>query len=460
MNFTVNKFPFAASLCGLLLAGTVAAQDGAQTAVSTAELLDLVRQAALIQSQEIRDREATFVAERNSQQRMLDQENATRVAEERRSEQLVDINNANELIIADKQDQLEERLGALRELFGHLTGAAGDAREILDLSIVSAQYPGRTDFLEVMIGKMSSTTQLPSIAEIERLWAEMLHEIVESGNVSKFSASVASPDGQVSQREVVRVGNYNLVSNGEYLSYDANTGRITVLPSQPKRFTGGAEDIQNSTAAFNKVGIDPTGSRGGTFLKAIIASPTLVQKWHQGGQVGYIITGLFGVAMLISFWRLIILMGVSGKVTKQLKSNRANSNNPLGRVLAIQEENPSIDTETLELKLNEQILKERPAIEAWINIVKIIAAVAPLMGLLGTVTGMIVVFQGITLFGAGDVQGMAGGISQALVTTVLGLCVAIPTVLLHTLLNSRAMRIVHILDEQAAGIVAEKSEAN
>ena len=214
MNFTVNKFPFAASLCGLLLAGTVAAQDDqAQTAASTAELLELVRQASLIQSQEIRDREATFVAERNSQQRLLDQENATRVAEERRSEQLEDTFNANELVIADKQDQLEERLGALRELFGHLTGAAGDARENLELSIVSAQYPGRTDFLEVMIGKMSSTTELPSIAEIERLWAEMLHEIVESGNVSKFSASVASPDGQVSQREVVRMGNYNLVQH-------------------------------------------------------------------------------------------------------------------------------------------------------------------------------------------------------------------------------------------------------
>ncbi len=460
MNFTVNKFPLAASLCGLLLAGSVIAQDEAQTAVDTAELLELVRQADLIQSQDVRDRQAAFTAERNNQQRFLDQENTTRVAEERRSDQLEDSFNANELVIADKQDQLEERLGALRELFGHLTGAAGDARENLDLSIVSAQYPGRTDFLESMIAKMSSTTELPSIAEIERLWAEMLHEIVESGNVSRFSTSVASPDGNVSQREVIRVGNYNLISDGDYLSYDANTGRVTVLPSQPKRFTGDARDIQNSTAAFNRVGIDPTGSRGGTFLKAIIASPTLEQKWHQGGTVGYIITGLFGVAMLISFWRLIVLMGLSSKVSKQLKSNKAMPNNPLGRVLAIQENNPNIDTETLELKLNEQILKERPAIEAWVNIVKIIAAVAPLMGLLGTVTGMIVVFQGITLFGAGDVQGMAGGISQALVTTVLGLCVAIPTILLHTLLNSRAMRIVHILDEQAAGIVAEKSEAN
>lgn len=460
MNFQSIKYKLAAGSLAFLIAGSAAAQDTGAIAATTAELLELVRAAELTQTADERARLATFTSERNNQQQLLDQERATRTAEENRSDELEASFNANELVIADKQDQLEERLGALRELFGHLTGAAGDARETLDLSIVSAQYPGRTDFLESMIAKMSSTTELPSIAEIERLWAEIMHEIVESGNVTKFSTSVATPDGSVGQREVVRIGNYNLVSNGEYLSYDPSTGRVIVLPSQPGRFVGGAGDLQNSTATFNRVGIDPTGSRGGTFLRAIIASPSLVDKWHQGGTVGYIITGLFGVAMLISFWRLFVLIGVSGKVTKQLKSKNANANNPLGRVLMIQQENQSIDTETLELKLNEQILKERPGIEAWINIVKIIAAVAPLMGLLGTVTGMIVVFQGITLFGAGDVQGMAGGISQALVTTVLGLCVAIPTVLLHTLLNSRAMRIVHILDEQAAGIVAEKSEAS
>ena len=459
MKFKVFKNPFAAALCGLLVAGSVTAQD-TQVAATTSELLDLVREARLTQSAELEARLSEVRADQANQQRELDAERAERGAQEQRSTDLENTFNANELVIADKQDQLDERLGALRELFGHLTGAAGDARENLDLSIVSAQYPGRTDFLEPMIAKMSGSTELPSIAEIERLWSEMLHEIVESGNVTKFTTDVASPDGQVSQREVVRIGNFNLVSNGDYLSYNPSTGRVVVLPSQPARYVSGASDIQNSSQAFNQVGLDPTGSRGGTFLSAIIASPGLVEKWHQGGTVGYIITGLFGVAMLLSFWRLLVLMAVGGKVSKQLKSEKANANNPLGRVLAIQEENANIDTETLELKLNEQILKERPKIEAWVNIVKIIAAVAPLMGLLGTVTGMIVVFQGITLFGAGDVQGMAGGISQALVTTVLGLVVAIPTVLMHTLLNSRALRILHILDEQAAGIVAEKSEAN
>ena len=113
---------------------------------------------------------------------------------------------------------------------------------------------------------------------------------------------------------------------------------------------------------------------------------------------------------------------------------------------------------TLELKLAEAVLSEPPKLEQGLTLLKIIAAVAPLMGLLGTVTGMIITFQAITIFGAGDPKAMAGGISSALVTTVLGLLVAIPTVLLHTVVNGRSQRIIHVLNEQATGIVAEHSE--
>jgi biopolymer transport protein ExbB len=155
---------------------------------------------------------------------------------------------------------------------------------------------------------------------------------------------------------------------------------------------------------------------------------------------------------------LLVLSGVNSKVNAQLRSSSANTDNPLGRVLAVAEENRNVDGETLELKMEEAVLKERPAIESGLNLLKIIAMVAPLLGLLGTVTGMIVTFQAITIFGAGDPKAMAGGISSALVTTVLGLCVAIPTVLLHTIVNGRAKRILHILEEQSAGIVAESAE--
>ena len=161
-----------------------------------------------------------------------------------------------------------------------------------------------------------------------------------------------------------------------------------------------------------------------------------------------------------AIWRLLVLSMMSSKVSSQLKSSTANTNNPLGRVLKLHEDNPNMDTETLELKLSEQILKETPSIENSLTLLKIISAVAPLMGLLGTVVGMIITFQAITIFGAGDPKAMAGGISGALVTTVLGLLVAIPTVLLHTIVNGRAQRIIHILNEQSTGLIAEHTEAN
>ena len=210
---------------------------------------------------------------------------------------------------------------------------------------------------------------------------------------------------------------------------------------------------------MQQFGIDPTGPTGGSFLAAIIDSPTLEERWHQGGYVGYAITAVGIFALLLAIFRTLVLTGVGAKVSKQLKSDKAMDNNPLGRVLKIHEDNPSMDLETLELKMSEAVMRETPKLESGLTLLKIIAAVAPLMGLLGTVTGMIITFQAITIFGAGDPKAMAGGISSALITTVLGLLVAIPTVLLHTLVNGRAQRIIHVLNEQATGIVAEHSEA-
>jgi biopolymer transport protein ExbB len=205
-------------------------------------------------------------------------------------------------------------------------------------------------------------------------------------------------------------------------------------------------------------GVDPTGPTGGTLLRAFINTPTIVERWHQGGYVGYVITGVGIFAMLIALWRFIVLTFAGMAVNKQLKAAEPSNKNALGRVLNVAKENPNLDGETLELKLNEAVLKEIPKLENSLTLIKIIAAVAPLMGLLGTVTGMIITFQSITIFGAGDPKTMAGGISSALITTVLGLVVAIPTLLAHTVVNGRAKHIIHILEEQAAGIIARNAE--
>jgi biopolymer transport protein ExbB len=305
---------------------------------------------------------------------------------------------------------------------------------------------------------MSSDTRLPSIEDIEQLWYEQQREMVESSRIVSFNRSVLLANGEQAEMDVVRVGTYNLVANGMYLEYSPTTGLVSELARQPAGHQAGAADLQAATSGFTKMGLDPTGPLGGGLLRALINTPTLIERWHFGGIVGYVITAVFAFAIALAAWRFVVLMGMSSKVTAQLQSDTSDTDNPLGRVLQVAADNPKLDAESLELKLHEAVLKERPEIESGLNLLKVISMVAPLMGLLGTVTGMIITFQMITLFGAGDPKAMAGGISQALITTVLGLVVAIPTVLMHTLVNGKAQRILHVLEEQSAGIVAGSVE--
>jgi len=445
---------FAALFAAVALSAPVVASE----AKTLDELLEMIQTAKISETAEYRQREAEFKKDQRKQTQLLKSAENTKAAEERRSDRLEQTIRDNDIKLAALREQRDKRLGSLKELFGHLTGAAGDIRAKLNQSIVSAQIPGRTEFLDVLIDKMSSDTRLPSIADIEKLWYEQQREMVESSRVVKFKRTVLRADGEPVDMEVVRVGTYNLLADGMYLEYSPETGLVSELSRQPSGFKGGAEDLQEATSGFTKVGLDPTGPFGGGLLAALINAPTLIERWHFGGIVGYVITAVFAFAIVLAVWRFVVLFGMSSAVKDQLNAESANTGNPLGRVLKVAADNPGLDAESLELKLHEAVLKERPSIESGLNLLKIIAMVAPLLGLLGTVTGMIITFQMITLFGAGDPKAMAGGISQALITTVLGLVVAIPTVLLHTLVNGKAQGILHVLEEQSAGIVAGSVE--
>jgi len=452
----MNKF---INLCAAVVAAVAFSSPAmAQNAKTLDELLQMIESAKLSESAEYRAREAAFKRDQRKQAQLLKRAQNTKAAEERRSDRLEQTIRDNDVILAGLREQRDKRLGSLKELFGHLTGAAGDIRASLDQSIVSAQIPGRTEFLDSLIEKMSSDTRLPSIEDIEKLWYEQQREMIESARIVKFNRTVLRANGEQEEMEVVRVGTYNLLADGMYLEYSPENGLVSELARQPSSHQGSAEDLQEATSGFTKVGLDPTGPLGGGLLRALINSPTLIERWHFGGIVGYVITAVFAVAIGLAIWRFVVLSGMSSKVTAQLNSAKANADNPLGRVLKVAADNPGLDPESLELKLHEAVLKERPEIESGLNLLKIISMVAPLLGLLGTVTGMIITFQMITLFGAGDPKAMAGGISQALITTVLGLVVAIPTVLMHTLVNGKAQRILHVLEEQSAGIVAGSVE--
>jgi len=258
---------------------------------------------------------------------------------------------------------------------------------------------------------------------------------------------------------VTRIGAFNIVSNDKYLEFVPETGRLVELQRQPaSRYTGRIGDLVDGTSGMFPIALDPTR---GQLLGLLVQSPSLMERIAQGKTVGYVIIVLGIIGVLIAIWRVLALSAVGAKVNRQIKHiDEPKANNPLGRVLGVAKDTVGADIETVELRLGEAILRETPKFNSMLPFLKIISVVAPLLGLLGTVTGMIVTFQAITLYGAGDPKLMAGGISTALVTTVLGLCVAIPTVFLHTLVSSRARRLTQILQEEAAGMLAERAEGN
>ncbi len=439
---------------GLLAFGTAQAQDG--EAATMDELLRLIEQGQARDSQEARQREAEFTTQRNQQQALLNQARAERTRLENESARLEQLFEDNQQEIAVARQSLDERLGALKELFGVLQTVSGDMQGRFDGSLTNLQYPDRSEFLVELGSKMASATELASIEDIERLWYEMQREVVESGNVVRFNHLVTRANGEQAEMEVIRVGVFNLVSEGGYLEYN-DDGSISELLRQPEgRFLGTTGDmIGSASGEVLDFGVDVT--RGG-ILGLLVESPTIRDRIEQGGIVGYCIILLGLVGLLIAIWRFFGLSTASRKVSAQLKRDTASTDNPLGRVLAAAESNRGADTETLELKLSEAALKEMPGLTKGLLFIKVISVVAPLMGLLGTVTGMIKTFQVITLYGAGDPKMMAGGISQALMTTVLGLCVAIPMVLLHTIVSGQSRKIINILQSQSAGIVAQHSE--
>ncbi len=425
----------------------------ADDSLSMNKLLQQVKQGRAKDAADNKQREQAFINEKAQQEARIRQVMAEIRQLEAVSQSLEQRFNANELLVEEKRQQRNDRLGSLKELFGHLTGTAGDMRSRFQNSITTSQFPDREAFLNDLIKKMNSDTDLPTLEEIERVWFELHQEMTESGRVVSYKTKVGTEEN----REIVRIGLFNLLSNGEYLAYDADTRTVSVLPRQPEGLAEHATTLQTSSNSYSPVGLDPTGAAGGGFLKAIINTPTLEERWRQGRQVGFIITGVGVFALFVGLWRFVMLTLLSGKIHSQLKSKTVSTKNPLGRILKAAEDNKGSDVESLELHIGEAILKETPKIQSGLSLLKIIAMVAPLLGLLGTVTGMIIVFQAITIYGAGDPKAMAGGISSALVTTVLGLVVAIPTLLIHTMLNGKAKKLIHILEEQSAGIVAERS---
>ncbi len=436
------------------LAAIAATSFVATTQANTLDdLLKQVKADRVSEAKLDKKREAEFLSERSDKQALLNKAKKELADQQARNKRLTKEYAANEITLAQKEVELDNATGTLGEMFGVSRAAAANAFGQISTSIVSAEFANRGEALN----RVANAKTIPGLQDLEELWFALQTEMTESGKVSQFSVDVTNLDGTKSTETITRIGTFNLVSANGYLTYNDEVGQVQPLPKQPAGFiTGTATSFFGNGSGYSAVYVDP--SRGG-ILSLETRKKTLEEFFHEGKEVGYAITVLLIIGCLIALERLIVLGGMSSKIRAQEKNlDKPNENNPLGRLLKVFYDNQSADAETLELKLDEAILRETPKVDRGVNLIKMFAAIAPLMGLLGTVIGMIMTFQTITLFGTGDPKIMAGNISLALVTTALGLICALPLILIHSIVAGKSKSVLQKLDEQSAGLIAAIAE--
>jgi biopolymer transport protein ExbB len=381
------------------------------------------------------------------------------------SQKLADQYSANELRINQLNTELRDKQTALglAELFGLARQVANDVSTILQQSLITTQFPPaqgekpRDEFLR----EFAAARTTPTSPELQRLWVEIQREMTASGQVAKYQARVVQPSGEAVQSEVVRIGPFTATSGGKFLDYLPNLRELNVLPRQtfPENFISIATNFERATSGYAQAVVD---SARGVLLGLYIDRPTIEERIELGEEIGYVIIVVGVLGVLAFLWQLVHLMMVRMSVSAQLKNlDRPTPNNPLGRVLlAFKGDKNKIeeDSDVAELRITEAVLREVPRLERFQAFLRLCVAAGPLLGLIGTVVGMIYTFQSITESGSSDPKLMATGIGQAMIATVLGLGIAIPLLFAGALLTSLSKSVVQILDEQSAGMLAESIE--
>lgn len=366
------------------------------------------------------------------------------------SERLINKFDQNEKTLAELEEKLTLKLGNLGEMFGVVKQVSGQTRGEFKNSITNIDNPDRDLFLK----NLAESKKLPDLSDISGLWVELVKEIRNAETIKVFKTNVLTADGNNDELEILRLGTFSITHEGLFLKHLIETNQVEFLPSQPAGVSKRKlKSLQTESDGIFTIDIDPTR---GAILEKLIQKKTFFQRIADGGLVGYVIIllGLGGVALASE--RIYVLRNVLMKIKNQENNDSVSDDNLLGMLINTANKNINESLDSLELILDEKIQSITPTIEIRVKAIKLIATVAPLLGLLGTVIGMIETFQAITLFGTGDPKLMAGGISQALVTTMLGLIVAAPLLFMHSYAENYSNTIIAFLEEKASGIVANK----
>ena len=357
----------------------------------------------------------------------------------------------NDAKLSDLEEQLNLKIGTLGETFGVVRQISGDAKSTYSQSLTNLQFPNRIEFL----ADLAERKALPSVEELEKLWFTLLNEMYESGKVVSFNTSVLNPSGDIVNQEVLRVGQFNAVSEKKYLRFIPEEQKLEFLEANPpgtRSSVRASSKLDNN--GYSEFMIDPTR---GSLLSLILQNPGFFERINQGGFVGYLILIILAMGLTMGGLRFKFLLNEKKSLDAELNTGNYVSGSPLSEIETLISDT-TLDQEQLENKIEAVLSNVEPVYEKNLSTVKLLAAVAPLLGLLGTVIGMIETFQAITLFGTGDPKLMADGISQALVTTMLGLITAVPLLFIHNQLDTRSREIVQIIEEQAIGKIATTSK--
>lgn len=445
LNMHLKSGVFAASL---LVAGSVYA---APAATSLDQLLDQVKSAAQQNTAQNQQREAQFRAAADQQAQILASAKQALAQESANEQQLEAKFEANKKVLDDLNSQIRTREGDYSQVFDQVRQAAGNLKTTLDASMTSTQFPGRGVFL----AKLAESGDLPTPDDLHKLWFMMQQELTAEGQVAKFGATVSHEDGSQENASVVRVGVFTAVNGNSFLRYVPETGALVQPERQPaSHWRNLAAGLSNATTGVLPMAVDPSG---GDLLRSLANQPSFMERVAQGHTTGWIIIVLGLIGLLIILERGAYLFMVGGKIKAQMGSSKADLGNPLGRILSVFNESKADDADTLGLRLDETLLRERPVIEARLGLLRILALVAVLLGILGTVAGVMNTFQSMNLFGSGGVQ-VAAGIGSALVPTWLGLLVATVLLFFHGMMTARSEQLIHTLEEQSAAILAARAE--
>lgn len=361
--------------------------------------------------------------------------------------------STNEQHLATLEQQLRLESGSLGELFGVVRQTAKEVQAEQQHAVTTIDNSQDV----TVVNDIVAAKVLPSMVQLQGLWQAMTAQIVASGQIAKVTVPYINGDGEQSDVQALRLGSIGLVGDNGYLRWDGSQHVAMSYLQQPENAPTLADYGQLVSNGNEMLVVDP--SRG-VMLEQLAQSPTLMDRLQSGGAVGKVILLLLAIGAGIAIFRGTKLAIIRQQIKVQLKQPLKPGNNPLGHILAVYNKEQSRSVEALELRLLEAIVDEQQGLEKGLSMLKLFAALAPMLGLLGTVTGMIETFQVITQFGNGDPKVMAGGISMALVTTVLGLVAAMPLLLAHNILSSQAENIRMILEKQGISLVAEQAEKN